>query len=1213
MKESEGVIPPHHPCGGPGSRRFPIIGVGASAGGVRALQEFFDNLPEEVEAAFVVVIHLDSTRPSELAGILAAHTRMPVTEVTEAAPIEARHVYVISPNRNLRLLDQGLASAEFEEPRSRRAPIDLFFGSLADQCNDDFVVILSGAGFDGAGGAKAVKAAGGIILVQDPHEAEYASMPRSVIAAGVADLVLPVKEISARLLELIRDRKASSAPQAKSDQEALLRILSYLRVCTGHDFSRYKYSTVRRRIARRMQVRRASTPSEYLNTLRAKPEEAQSLFADLLISVTTFFRDSRAFGRLASIIIPKLFQERTGAGAVRVWVAGCATGEEAYSIAILLLEEAEKRKTRTEIQVLASDLDSSALVAAREGRYPLTIEADVSEERLRRFFTRESDHYRVARELREIVLFAKHSLLKDPPFSKLDLISCRNLLIYLDRDLQKQLCSAFHFALRPGGFLFLGSSESAERPAGLFGVIDRETRIYERLPPAGNPAGITPTFSAMSTGDAEPLPPRTTWSVRAPGEAAQHREALERLAPPSVLVDESYKVIHLSETAGRYLQPSAGPLNNDLAELAREELRCDLRAALHRAFSNEEASLSAPIAARFEGVQRRVYILVRPLLPRPGKTRSALVFFIEGDLLGEDSGCQAAETRTPDGRVSELMRELQFAKSQLRIAGEEYEAANEELRSANEELQSINEEYRSTAEELETSKEELQSINEELQTVNSELNAKLESVSRAHSDIQNLMTATDVGILFLDPQLRIKRFTPRVAELFNIAEGDEGRSITDFTHCLEYHGFVEDARSLLRDLHSFERQVRSKNGGWQLMGLRPYRTVENKIDGVVVTFVDFTERRRAEDALRESEARLRAIIDGVGDAIITIDVNGIIKSIDSGTTKMFGYKEGELLGGNVASLMSEPYGSEYRFYMRNYLRTGEAKIIGSAREVEARRKDGSPFPAELMVSEVRHGEERLFIGFVRDLSEKRKFQARLDKLHKARLSSMAEMVTALAHEINQPLAAATTYLQAARRQSISLDVKSSDIDKTLNSAAGELVRAGRIIGQLREFISHGEPEKSLQNLHQLIRQAYELAFSRFQKADVKFVLRLDAVEDAVLVDKLQIQQVLLNLIRNAREAMANSNERVLTISTQLRNGDIQTDVLDTGCGLPEAVKADLFQPFTTTKADGLGVGLAISQSIIEGHYGKIWVEPNPSGGSRFSFTLPLASSQSIDE
>ncbi len=955
-----------------------------------------------------------------------------------------------------------------------------------------------------------------------------------------------------------------------------------------------------------MQVRRTQTLLEYLSVLRDNAEEAQALFADLLISVTTFFRDSGAFKRLTELVIPRLFEGKGAGDQIRVWIAGCATGEEAYSIAMLLQEEAERREIRPEIQVFASDLDGAALAVAREGRYPLAIEADMVEERLRRFFTRESDHFLVRRELRDLVLFARHSLIKDPPFSRLDLVSCRNVLIYLDRDVQQQVCATLHFGLRPAGYLFLGPAENADSPPGLFRVIDREAHIYQRMPAAADQVRIMPAVAPMHLP--EPLPARPPASHhRAPSDAMTHREALERLAPPSILVDQSFRILNLSETAGRYIQPSGGALTNDVTEVAREEMRFELRAALNRVFAHGEAMLSAPIAVRFNGARRRVYFQVKPVQGDPSAARLALVLFFEGEAFGEEAAkAIAIEGRAPEEQIRELQSELQAAQSELRSSREQYEGANEELRAANEELQSINEEYRSTAEELETSKEELQSINEELQTVNGELKAKLESVSRAHSDIQNLMAATDVGILFLDPTLRIKRFTPRVADLFNIREGDEGRTITNFTHSLEYDGLADDAQAVLRTLASSERELRSRSGNWYLVRVRPYRTLENKIDGVVVTFVDINERRRAEDAVRESEARVKAIIDGVADAIVTINAAGVVQSVNQAAAAMFGYAPDELMGQNITVLMAEPYRSQHAHHLQAYLKTGEANIIGVPREVEGRRKDGSLFPMELLVSEIRHGEEHILIGFIRDLSEKRHFEERLGRLHGDRLASMVEMSTTLAHELNQPLTAAANYLNVARRRLGAGEAQSSQLTEALDNAAAQMIKAGRIITHMREFISRREPDKTKQHLHELIREAYELILPGAKQADIQVALQLNAPEDSVLADKVQIEQALVNLMRNAKDAMSNSSERKLTISTWLSGGCIQTDIVDTGRGLPDTIKGHLFEPFATTKSEGLGVGLSISRSIIEAHYGRIWADANAGGGTRFSFTLPLA-------
>jgi len=838
-----------------------IVAIGASAGGVNALQNLFSVLPSDTGAAFVVVVHLDPEHRSELVNIIAARTRMRVVEIGKREHLEANHVYVIPPDRRLQMVDHEISAREFDEPRGQRAPIDLFFRSLAKNLGDGFAVILSGAGSDGAIGVRAVKEAGGIILVQDPSEAEYASMPRSAIATGVADFVMPVRDLAKRLVDLIRIKESVSVPDIRNfDEELLRRILAHLRVRTGHDFSKYKRSTVLRRIARRMQVTRADDLKEYYEVMRDTADEPQALLGDLLISVTTFFRDADAFEKIAKDVIPELFKTKELEETVRVWVSGCATGEEAYTFAMLLLEEAAKHPLRAPIQVFGSDLDSRALVSAREGRFPLAIEADITEERLRRFFNREGDHYRIRQEVRDIVLFAVHDLLKDPPFSHVDLISCRNVLIYLDRELQEQAISTFHYALNPGGYAFLGTSETADNPTGLFRSVDRTARIYQSTATTDDKPRMLPRLLGPARIREQVIQlGRTMSPTVALGEAAMHRRAIEQVAPPSMLVDESHRVVHLSENAGRFLMPSGGPLSGDAVDLVRPELRFELRSALNRAFEQRESTLSLPILVRFNGAPHRVHLLVKPLADNPdSEPRNAIVSFLEGEPV--DETLTALDRKTSDETVRRLRQELELTQSRLRTVREESDAANEELRAANEELQSINEEYRSTSEELETSKEELQSINEELQTVNSELKLKLEAISRAHSDLQNLVASTDIGTLFLDTSLRIKRFTDRVTDLFSVTQMNEGRPITDFAHQLEYEELVKDARTVLADLAPVRREVRSRGGRWYDMRLRPYRTVDDKIDGVVITFVDVSERHQVEQALREGEARQRLLL-----------------------------------------------------------------------------------------------------------------------------------------------------------------------------------------------------------------------------------------------------------------------------------------------------------------------------------------------------------------
>jgi two-component system CheB/CheR fusion protein len=1037
----------------PATARIPrpvIVGIGASAGGIRALQAFFAALSEaapgdDTGAAFVVIVHLDPQSRSELAAILAMRTRMPVSQVADGEHLQPNHVYVIPPDRRLRLTDHEIATAEFDEPRGRRAPIDLFFRSLAQQHGDGFAVILSGAGADGAVGVREVKETGGIILVQDPTEAEYPSMPRSAIATGIADLVLPVRDLATRLVPLIAAKREGDEPQF--DEELLRRLLAHLRVRTGHDFTKYKRSTVLRRLLRRMQVTRTDDLGAYYEYLRDNPEEAQALLADLLISVTTFFRDGEAFEALKRLVIPQIMDGKELSEHLRIWVPGCATGEEAYTVAMILLEEAARRENRPSIQVFGSDLDAHALTLAREGLYPAAIEADVSEERLRRFFVREGDHYRVRRELRDIVLFASHSVLKDPPFSRIDLVSCRNLLIYLDRELQQQVASTFHYALNPGGFLLLGSSETADNPSGLFRTIDRKARIYQSTATPGDKPRVLPRLlGGMVVHEHYVGPGRPLTPASALNEAALHRQALERVAPPSVLVDESHRVMHLSEQAGRFLQPSGGPLTGDIVDLVRSELRFELRSALHRVFELGQSTLSLPILVQFNGSPHRVHLQVKLATGEAdARPRQALVMFIEGEAVSAEAGATQAGAGTDD-TVRRLSEELALTQARLRTTREESEAANEELRAANEELQSINEEYRSTSEELETSKEELQSINEELQTVNSELKLKLDAVSRAHSDLQNLMAATDVGTLFLDSTLRIKRFTKPVTELFRIMPADEGRPVTDFAHQLEYEDLVKDAEAVIAHLTPIRREVKSRGGRWYDLRLRPYRTVDDKIDGVVITFLDVTERLDVERALRLSEQTRREdkrLVEISHDPIFVWDFDGGILEWNRGSEELYGYTRQEAIGKRKDVLLGTTVpGSSFAELRAKLLENGTW-----SGEVRHHAKSGRELTVESRIVLDRAGDHRLALESTRDITERKGLEERQRML-------MRE----LAHRINNTLAVVQAIAHHSRRHATSPDDFIARFDgrlRALGSAHALLVEsdwAGADLGTL----AHGQ-------------------------------------------------------------------------------------------------------------------------------------------------------------
>ncbi len=841
-------------------RRTPVVGIGASAGGLQALQRLFQNLPADLGAAYVVIVHLAPDRDSELPAILRRETKMPVIQVADhsRADLLPDHIYVIAPDRKLELTDTSVGASSFDQPRGQRAAVDLFFRSLCSAQGDIFAVILSGGGSDGAIGAKAVKEAGGLVLVQDPSEAAHESMPRSAIATGAADVVLPVQDLARRLAELIRNRESVArllrrdqhqAPVEQDEEAALQSVLELLRRRTSNDFSKYKRNTVLRRLARRMQLSHVTTIPRYLHYLEENVEEVQALLNDLLITVTTFFRDADAWSALREHVVAPLVQRTDPAESIRCWVPGCATGEEAYSLAIVFAEEMERARTRQPVTIFASDVDERALNMAREGVYPSSISADVSDERLKRWFRATDDHYRVATELRDRVVFASHSLQRDPPFSRLHLISCRNLLIYLNRELQDQVMAIFRYACREDGHLFLGSSEAAD--AELFSPVDKQHRIYQARPRTARPKPVLPDLAATV--------PQIRWSraaqpPRRDGDIGIHRTLLEEQAPPSVVVDEHWQVLTFSETAGRFFQHPGGPPTDAAADTVRPELRGELIVALRHAFEAREPYLSEFVPVRFNGTPRRVGVLVQPHTRGEESIKQALVTFLEA---GPAPATPPAEgtIAASNAREQALIDKLHQAEQHIDHLRADHHAAEEDLHAANEELQSLNEEYRSTTEELETSKEELQSINEELQTVNVELKVKLEEVSHAHDDLENLMAATDIATLFVDRNLCIKRFTPKLAEIFNVKSSDRDRPIGDLTHSLHYQDLTDDAQRVLANLAPVEREVRSIDERYFILQLRPYRTADDRIDGVVITLVDVTELKQAEHTLREADER----------------------------------------------------------------------------------------------------------------------------------------------------------------------------------------------------------------------------------------------------------------------------------------------------------------------------------------------------------------------
>ncbi|MCB0195002.1 MAG: chemotaxis protein, partial [Anaerolineae bacterium] len=708
---------------------FPIVGIGASAGGLKAFEQFFQNMPQNSGMAFVLIQHLAPHHESELAELLQNHTRMKVMQVQDNTRIEPNQVYVIPPGKSLSVKNRTLLLSEPLERRGHRAPIDFFFRSLADDQGENAIcVVLSGTGTDGTLGLRAVKERAGITMAQSTTDAEYEGMPKSAMRTGLVDLVGTAAELAQKLIGYKDSADKIQLPDEEEalpedDSEALTRIFTQLRAKTGHDFTHYKRSTILRRISRRLQVNQINSITEYLAYLRNNPDEVHALFKDFLISVTNFFRDPESFAVLEKEIIPKLFLNKKAKDQIRVWVAGCATGEEAYSIAMLLNEYASLADTPISLQIFATDIDDEAIAFAREGLYPESIAADISPERLRRFFTDEVSGYRVKKEIRESVLFAIHNLIEDAPFSKLDLISCRNLLIYLDRDIQEKVFELFHYAMRPSGYLFLGSSESTDPATNLFIAQRKKQRIFKRRDSAST--GVR--FPRLPLVKTDNLSDETTKNQK-PGSKTTSLEdlyqawTLKKYAPPRLIVNDNYEITHIFSGADRYLKEQEGPVTQNILHKIVPGLRLDLRTALYQAFVKGEKTESRYLHAEINQEPTSIKLHVGPI-EEPGFPRDYIevIFEEQKELVGISTDITKTIDENATQLISRLEEEVQRTREQLQSTVEEYETSNEELKASNEELQSMNEEMQSTTEELETSKEELQSTNEELITVNQEL------------------------------------------------------------------------------------------------------------------------------------------------------------------------------------------------------------------------------------------------------------------------------------------------------------------------------------------------------------------------------------------------------------------------------------------------------------------------------------------------------------
>jgi len=846
---------------------FPIVGIGASAGGLEALEQFLRHVPEASGLAFVIVQHLDPTHKGIMAELLQRTTKMQVFQVKDRMRVKANCVYVIPPNKDMSILHGVLHLFEPAAPRGLRLPIDFFLRSLAEDLKELSIgVILSGMGSDGTMGLRAIKEKAGVVLVQEPASAKFDSMPRSAIEAGLADLVAPAEQLPEKIIGYLRHARTIVKTELileDKDKSALEKVLILLRSKTGQDFSLYKRNTVYRRIERRMSIHQIDKIAYYVRYLQENPQEVELLFKELLIGVTSFFRDPQAWDHLQKEAIATLLTQRPAGGILRAWSAGCSTGEEAYSLAIAFKEQLEQQRPNGSftLQIFATDLDHDAIDKARQGIYPANIAADLTPERLARFFIKENDHYRVGKEIREMVTFATQNIIMDPPFTKLDIVICRNLLIYLTPELQKKLMPLFHYSLNPGGVLFLGSAEAIGSFTNLYTALNSKSRLFRRRESllASESVAFPPSFVPIMTDVPKEL---MMLKPAANLQSLADQLLLQKFSPPAVLVNDKGDIIYISGRTGKYLEPAAGKANWNIFAMAREGLRFDLGNAFQKAVRLNEAITVKGLKVGEDADTQTVDITVQTI--KEPEMLQGMLMIVFNDVAAPLINKRASRTKnsTPgNARVLELEQELQKLREELQTTREEMQSSQEELKSTNEELQSTNEELQSTNEELTTSREEMQSLNEELQTVNAEQHSKMDELARMNNDMRNLLNSTEIVTVFLDNQLHIRRFTSGADKLFRLRQGDVGRPLSEITTDLLFPDLPKVAQEVVRTLIFSERQVAATDGRWFLVRIMPYRTMEDIIAGVVITFADITAYKQSDSELRSENARLKGLIE----------------------------------------------------------------------------------------------------------------------------------------------------------------------------------------------------------------------------------------------------------------------------------------------------------------------------------------------------------------
>jgi PAS domain S-box-containing protein len=1190
---------------------FPVVGLGASAGGLETVSEFLRAMRPDAGMAFVLVQHLPPDRDSQMAEILARHTAMPVAQVEDGMAVEPDHVYVIRPGHVLTIREGRLhLGPPLGTPRAANRPIDDFFRSLAAEQRERAVcVVMSGMGSNGTAGAQAVKAVGGLCIAQDPETAQFPAMPRHLTDAGYADCVLPPADIPEVLLAYAghayarggRESDAGAALGREGDY--LLEVLAVLRTRTRQNFSGYKKPTLLRRVQRRMGLTRTETLAEYARLLRTAPAEVAALADDLLIHVTGFFRDPEAWEALRREVVAPLVDARAPGGSVRAWVTACSSGEEAYSLAMLLAEEAERAGKALDVKVFATDLAERALAHARAGVYPGGIESDLTAERLERFFTQDDSVYRVRPDLRECVVFAPQNALQDPPFSRLDIVSCRNLLIYLEPQAQQRLLALLHFGLVEGGALFLGSSETVSGSEDLFEAIDKRARIFRRLGPTRHGLADFPLPRALAArGEGEGRPRAGRGGGPRPSiEQLTQRTLLKAHTPPAVTVDREHRVHYFHGDTRAFLQQPHGEPTRDLMSLAREGIAGAVRVALHRAAAHGERVTVLDGWAEVEpGRRARVAVVASPVAPdgapdeKPGSPEYFVVSFEErGDIAPPAPSDRA-------GAGTESADELRRLRGELQRTVEELQTSNEGLRASNEEVMSINEEFQAANEELETSREEMQSLNEELTTVNAQLRAKAEEHLAASSDLASLLSSTDIAVLFLDPSFRIRRYTPAIRGLLDLIASDVGRPLAALARRFDDPHLDDDARAVLERLVPVEREVAAAGGRYYLRRVLPYRTADNRIDGVVVTFVDISARKKAEEALRASEEQFRRAVEDAPIPVIMYAEDGQVLQVSRTWTELTGYTLADVP--TFEAWLTRAYGpgaEAVRGHMRELFR-GDRSTPGVDFTIRTRGGAERHWSFSASAPGTLQDGRRFVVGMAVDVTELRRAHERA--VQAERLAAIGQAITTLAHEGRNALQRAHACLS---RLCLRLEDKPEEMD-----LAGRTRRAledlERLFDDIRSYASPVVLDVRPCDLGDVWREAWSQVLARYPGRDARLEEDPGGPALACGADRFRLGQVFANLFANALDACPDPVRVVVACRGALLGGRpaLRVTVRDNGPGFTPEQRRHAFEPFRTTKAKGTGLGLAIVKRIVDTHGGTIGIDDSPEGAA-VTLTLPL--------